>query len=339
MNKSIQKQFLDIILDKYPKKSEAVDALASKLGLGKDAIYRRMRGDTLLTPDEMKELAIQFKISMDNLIYGNTDTFFFSYNAWSDQIKDYNNYVSNLQADLVQVSKLPDATFRYASSEIPFFFYCFIPELIKFKLYIFARTIWDVEYLQDKPFDFDLIPVTTVQMTNELIKEYIKIPSTDLWSQNIMDNTLSQIEYHVTSGGFKNEADAVLLCEKLQELNIHMRSMAKYGKKFLLGSNPESSGAAFDLYHNEMVYTNNTILVNSAMGDMVYTTFCSPNFLKSTDKKICQHSNNWYNKLLSKSHSISQHAERGRNTYFNILNRKIESTRKRIAYAIGLEES
>lgn len=334
----LQEYLLEIVLNQYAKRSEAVDALAELFDIGKDAIYRRMRGDTLLTPDEIKTLARKYHISLDAYVFENNNTTFFSYNQFTRRILNFEDYLDDILQDLHQISKLPNPQIYYASAEIPIFHHCFFPELIHFKLYVWGRTIWDFDYLNDRPFDFDLIPPSVTEMTEQILKLYRDIPSIEIWSMNIMDFTLSQIEFHVISGGFRDKNDALLLCDRLIDLVNHLRLMAENGKQFLMDRNPaEAAGASFNLYHNEMVYTNNTIMVNTDAGSAVYTAFGNPNFLKSTDQKMCDYTNGWFKKMFSKSESISQTGEKSRAWFFNGLRRKIENAKKRIALQIGEE--
>ena len=71
MTNELQTRLLEQISNKYQRKSEAVDILSNLLSIGKDAVYRRLRGDTLLTPDEIGQLAKAFDISLDAFVFEN----------------------------------------------------------------------------------------------------------------------------------------------------------------------------------------------------------------------------------------------------------------------------
>jgi len=330
MKKSIQDTLLEIVLSNFEKRSQAVDVLSEKLNIGKDAVYRRLRGDTILTPEEIALLARDYNISLDALVFEDTDTLFFKYSPFIKPINEFRDFLLPIQQGFEEIQKLPDTHIYYTYCEIPFFLYCFFPELISFKLYVWGRTVWDFDYLTETQFDFEVIPYSIIQITEELLASYKSIPSTELWSLNIVDNTLNQIEYFVNSGKFKDDNDALSLCDKLLALIEHMRAMALHGTKFLINGSPEDGGAYFNLYHNEMVYTNNTIFVNNPVRPMVYTTFSNPNFLISTDRKVCEYMDNWFTRLIAKSNPISTHSEKNRDWFFNALKRKINISRKRI---------
>lgn len=327
---SIQEKIFELILSRYPRRADAVDALCEILHSSKDPVYRRLRGDTLLSPEELMTLARHFHLSLDALVYGQSDHVVCSFNAFSRKVNDFSDYLTGYVADLQQMRQLPGIHLYYASAEIPVMTYNFLPELISFKLYIWGRTSWNLDFLRDRPFDFDLVTPPVLRLSQAVLDHYLHIPSTELWSLNIVDNTLSQIEYHVYSGGFRDPNDAVVLCEKLVVWAAHMKAMAAVGKKFPLGSQPSDKSGELHLYHNELVFTNNTALIHSELGRAVYSAFSNPNFLKSTDPKLCEYAETWFASVIAKSNLISLSAEKGRDWFFQGLVKKIERVKQRI---------
>ena len=57
----------------------------------------------------------------------------------------------------------------------------------------FSQT--DFDFLRQRNFDFELIDYPTLEATKDLLNSYKVLKSTELWSLNIVDNTLNQIEY------------------------------------------------------------------------------------------------------------------------------------------------
>lgn len=330
MPEGLQAKFLELIFERYQRKADAVEDMAQVLSLGKDAVYRRVRLETSITPDEMATLAKHYKLSLDELIYKNTETFFFTFNALTRTVHGFEDFLGSVYADIHMLSHIPDALIYYASGEIPIFYYCFYPELISFKLYIWGKTIWDIPYIRSQPYSIDLIPFPSYQLSQDIVNLYRRLPTIELWSLNFMDNTLNQIEYQVNTGGFVDNQEAVVLCDKLIELALHMKSMAEHGRKFAPNRDP-STGGSFNLFHNEMIYTNNTILVATPVGKMVYTTFCNPNFLKTSDPDICDFKEKWFKQILERSNKLSQGSgEKMREWFFSRILRKIEVMRNRV---------
>lgn len=334
MQRLPQDEFLDRVSARFPKKMEAVDFLSKLLHLGKDAVYRRLRGEKTLTYDEVVLIATTLNISLDQLIYKKGEVISFEFSGLQRQANSFDEYLNGLIIDIAGLAKLTDAHIYYASSEIPIFLYCFFPELIKFKLFVWGRSVWNLAALQEQTFRFDLISPPTIKLTHELLDHYKTIDSTELWNANIIDNTLNQIEYHVNSGLFQNPKDAFVLYDKLEKLINHMQSMAKAGSKFLIGQHADERSSQFNLYHNEMIYTNNTILVKAEEGMALYTSFGNPNFLKSTDEKVCRFTSAWFSQILEKSNSISQQSEKDRAMFFQSLMNKLYKAGERLKYLI-----
>lgn len=337
MHNAFQSKFFEQILSKFPKKSLAVEELSELLAVGKDAIYRRLRGDTLLTPDELQQLSLKYHISLDAMIYDTNNTVFCNYNAFTQKVTNFHQYLEGILGQIQQVAQLPNSTVHYASVEIPVFYYMYFPDLIAFKLYVWGLTTWNLEYLNERKFSKDLISYPTLKSIEELHQTYNNLPSTELWSLGILDNTLNQIEYISVTNRFENPEDALGLCDILMQLMGHLKSMAAYGHKFPPNISAHTGGGTFDLYHNELYSTNNTILVNTIAGQILFTTFCNPNFLTSTDSRLCTFTKDWFKTIISKSNSISLHSEKGRNWFFNRLERKIKAVRNRIEMQLSEE--
>ncbi len=335
MSKPLQTQILEDILSRFPKRAAAVEALATLFGVQKDAVYRRLRGDTLLTPDEISLLAKTYNLSLDKMVSEDSSMVSFSFSPFVSTITSVGQYLQNISDDLTQVLKLPDVHVYYVSFEIPFFYYAFFPELISFKLYIWGKTIWDFDYLKDRPFDFDVFSYPDEKIIDEVLKSFLSLNTTEIWSVNILDNTLNQIEYFVNTGGFKNPEDAYVLCDKLKELVEQWRKMAEHGKKFPLGNYDEGVAKGdFHLYEQELLITSNLILVSSPLTKLIYPIISNPNYLRSNDKKMCDFQEEWFKRAISKSIFISTQNEKSRASFFNTLIKKINGTRRRIETAL-----
>jgi transcriptional regulator with XRE-family HTH domain len=330
----LQLYLFEEILTRFPRRPDAVEALSKLLNIGQDAIYRRMRGDSSLSSDEIALLAKKFNVSLDKFIFQQSDTVVFTFNPFSHKVRSFEDYLKGIEIDLDMMIRLPDIKIMDAWTEIPFFYYIYFPELFCFKFYVWGRTIWNFEYLQTRKFTLDIIPVPVIQQAQKILERYRQIPSTQLWSLSIVDNTLTQIEYHVNSGSFERPEDALLLCKKVLELAEHMEKMAVYGKKIVVGGNADRGGADLELYHNEMLSTNNTIYVQSRVGRSVYTTISNPNFLKTSDDQMCTYTDDWFQNVIAKSRIMSKSGESGRRFFFDRLRRRIETVRKRVTLLV-----
>lgn len=327
---NLQERIFELILSRHVSRSEAVDHLCQLMNLSKDAVYRRIRCDTVLSPDELADLVTHYRFSVDAIISGQSNAVISTFSAFSKKVNNFFDYLEGVNQDLEQIRKLPNAYLHYTSSELPVFTYNFFPELMGFKLYVWGRITWDLPYLRDRPFDFELISPPIIREMETLLQHYLHLPSTELWSLHIMDNTLAQIEYHLYSGGFRNPSDTLLLCDKLAIWIEHNKLMAASGKKFSLNTGPSEKSGEFELYHNEMVYNNITAMITSDVRQFVYAAYCNPNFLRSDNPQICQYTETWFKNVIAKSTPISRSSEKNRELFFRELARRLEKVRQRL---------
>lgn len=317
-----------MIADNFPNKAAFVEDLTRLLGFGKDAAYRRIRGDSFLAPEEMRILAEHYGISLDRLIFEQSNSVLFSFNAFTRQVKDFDDFFDSILESMGQMRAIPDVRIQYAALEIPIFYYSMYARITSFKLYVWGRSIWNMAYTQNLPFSYDLIPPSTLEKAEEIYHFYMHLPSMEMWSMNMFDNTLNQIEYHLTSGQFKHKEDALTLMDDMDLLCDHMRTMAREGHKRTRRSGADY--AALEIYHNEMIYTNNTILVLSPHRRGVFTTYGNPNFLFSSDGRIVDYTADWFKRVLDKSTPLTHSNEKARNWYFDHIKAKIRETRERM---------
>jgi hypothetical protein len=215
--------------------------------------------------------------------------------------------------------------------EIPAFHYFYNRELTAFKLYVWGLTSLGFDFLEGRKFSFNFVSPDNFVISDNIAKLYNQLPSTELYSLNIVDHTLNHIEYIAAIDGFENPEDALTLCDAVQSTMAHARNMAEKGMKFSPGSEPkEGVNARFDLYHNELVSTNNTFLLKSSATKVLYTTFGNPNFLMTTDDRMCDYADKWLDSTIKKSTTISNHSEKSRAWFFNRLEKRIKRSRNRI---------
>ena len=144
---------------------------------------------------------------------------------------------------------------------------------------------------------------------------------------NVLDSTINQIEHYFLINLLQNKRDALKLCQALQELVINLEIMVSRGKKSNEDNVPKDS---FKLYHNDIIYTNNTILIESESHKILYYSFVSPDYLRTTDTRIVEYTKNWFEDIISKSNQISAQGEKIRKYFFGYLFQKISTLKQKI---------
>ncbi|MFZ1378944.1 MAG: hypothetical protein WAS56_04715, partial [Saprospiraceae bacterium] len=227
-------------------------------------------------------------------------------------------------------SQLPEKYVYYTSNEISLFQYFQYPVLAAFKLYIWARTNWGIADLAALHAEIENIKNDSkvsfsLQKINAL---YNLFPSTEIWSINILDNTLNQLRWFIDSGEL---SDPVLIGEITDSLhNLLMQN--KINMAISSKSNRQDSQVSipWKVYYNEMTHTNNTILVTHAAGMITFVTHDNPNFMITTSAEFGTSTKQWMEKLIQKSENICGESEKIRNKYFSILQQKVKQFEQEI---------
>jgi hypothetical protein len=96
------------------------------------------------------------------------------------------------------------------------------------------------------------------------------------------------------------------------------------------GKSPEGIENSFRLYRNEVLVTDNTILVNADGQKTSYNTYNVINQLITTNPVFCNQIENSLRNLMQKSTMISGTSAKERYRFFHILHEKIKALRIRI---------
>jgi len=67
-NDSWYEGFVETLLERYPKKTQLVEALMDLLFIEREAVYRRLRGDVVFSVHELVKISSSWNISLDSII-------------------------------------------------------------------------------------------------------------------------------------------------------------------------------------------------------------------------------------------------------------------------------
>jgi Asp-tRNA(Asn)/Glu-tRNA(Gln) amidotransferase C subunit len=136
--KEIQLSFLSKVKQALPANVSLVDELAELLNTSNDSAYRRMRGETLLSIDEIDLICSHFKVSFDthSNSESNSGTVTFNYFKIEGKAENFKQWLSGLRNNVKQIEEV----------EVP----DFIPEYNH-------KNQWREDVISEKEFDGDSI--------------------------------------------------------------------------------------------------------------------------------------------------------------------------------------
>jgi hypothetical protein len=324
---NFQQSFFKQLEEQFTKRGEMVNELSDTLNVGRDAVYRRLRGDTTLSADELMLLARKYDINLDAK-QEVSKTIDFSNTLY--QINSEVEYLQDVERQINSVSSLKGVRMDYATPELPLFYVLLMPTLLAFKMYVYGLTSWDFSKWKGGNFRPELMDPEIYKIAQRALPPLCKLPGRELWSVGILDVTLRQIEHAVDVGRLIDFELVKRMFSEVEGIIDHMEAMTECGKRFLPGTVPTDKSPNFCVYHNELTNTNNVIIVKSEEGSFVLSTFVNPDYIISTDERIQKRMETWFENLIENSDVLIANSGKYKEQYFSQLRRLSAVTKQRI---------
>jgi hypothetical protein len=312
---SIQTTFLNQVKRNLPVNQSFVDELAEALNISRDSAYRRIRGETILSLDEAKTLYNRFGVSIDVLFANSSEMVTFHRRVVS--YKDYNveKWLGSVLKNLDHLSGFEKNEMIFSAKDIPVFHYFRLPELSAFKLFFWMKTLFEYPEYEYSKYNKDLVPKELIGLATRVWSKYSTISSTEIWNEEILYDTLKQIEFYHDCGLFANPDEAIMLCDQLSKLLEVVEGEAVSGKK--------SEGGSFNLYNNEILIADNTVFARMGNTRCVYVNQNALNLLLTFQEPFCERTEMYLQNLIKKSTLISVTGHRERARFFKNMNDRI----------------
>ena len=325
---NLQQQFFDQLKEKIPTHLSLIEELSSLLNISDDSVYRRIRGDKELSFSEMQKLSGHFNISLDAIFsLQNNQSILFNDHKINQDTFTFEQYLSGLLDQLIQLKELDNAEIIYSAKDFPLFHYFQFPLLASFKLFFWQKSILDFELFKNKFFSKEII-FPEVSLGKKVLSLYYQIPVAEIWSEEIIHSTLRQIELYYESEFFEDPDVVSEILDEMEQMLNHLQNMADQGCRYLYGKEIQQGGS-YKLYFNELILTNNSLIVQSRDHKTVYLTYNELNYLSTANETFCINFYESIDTLISKSALISTTSEKIRNMFFNKLYKKLNETRKK----------
>lgn len=310
-------RLMNMVKELIPHNVSFVDELSDLLGISNDSIYRRLRGETSLTIDEVQIICKTFKISFDSFINNNLASVTFDYKNLFNSEEGFEVYLNSILNDITKIQAARNKNIIYAAKDLPIFYNFRFDELSSFKLFYWLRSVIDVPSLQGKKYNPKLISENLLSVGRKIYLTYSKIPSAEVWCEGSLASLFKQIEYYWDSGFFAVKNDAILLCEIVKQQFDIIQKQAETSSKIISDNKiPKEFENNFKLYSSEIEIGNNCILANIENNLSVYLTHNTFNKLISSNQSFCAETEQWLQNLMKKSTLISGVSEKYRYQFF-----------------------
>lgn len=331
MANQLHHYLLNQIVSQYSRRSEAVNELSDILHLTPDAIYRRLRGESILNAEEVERLAHHYQISLDALLGTDARHVTFDFLPGAEEVVTVEHFMESVHSLLLDMQKCSQVKLYSISANMHLFYYVFAPKLFKFKLFVWGNTIWNIPALRMERYSEQIFPSFIDGLIQRIRQDFIAYHTIELWSMSMVDDTLNQLAYFTYSGRFESPRIVESLYDELIDLIRLLQSFAAHGCKF---NRPEVPQGLFDLYHNEVIHASQTFYVSSVEKDLVIMPFATPSFVITQNQQTCEHLAAWFDQIIRKSSPISTANEKNRNFFFNQILQNINFSRQRLEHLL-----
>jgi len=325
-----QVKFFQFLKNKSPQHLSFVDEVTNVLNISEDSAYRRIRGDKVLAFEELQQLCIHFKVSLDQLLKLPTHNILFYGRYIRPGEFDFASYLDAMLQLFKTILPLPDKEIIYLCKDIPVYHYYLFPEIVAFKYFSWMKTLLNFPALKNATFSVNILPPELLLKGRRIAEAYYQVPSTEILNPDNILTTLRQIEFYKDSGYFSSAKDIRMVYEALEETFVHLKHQVEYGCKFMPGENPESKKNNFNFFYNRVILGDNTIMVVTDRVKTAFINYDVLNYMYTRDETFSEPFYIDMQNMMKKSTLISQTGEKQRNVFFGILMNKIKERKKNL---------
>jgi hypothetical protein len=324
---NIQSLFLEKVKDQLPPNLSLADELAEVLNISRDSAYRRIRGDTVLSLDETKIICHRYGVSIDGLLSPAADMVSFKLTVLNAETFPFDKYLLSVYENLEMISRVESKEVIWYAKDLPIWHYFQYPRLSAFKLYFWDKTFVRGSRLRTEKYNQNLVSKELIALGLRVWEKYTVIPSTEILNYEALNATLRQIEFAYECGMFSSKEAALQLLEDCVVMLNHIKVEAEEGLKSTQGT---AGSGAFNLYLNEVLIGDNSVLFRIGDKRMVFITANQFNILSTTHEHFCKLMEDYVANMVNKSTLISHTAERERSKFFNRMDKKVQNVRERL---------
>lgn len=321
---SVQSSFLNQVRSKLAPSISFADELAEVLSVSRDSAYRRIRGETLLSLDEVKKLCDHFRISLDQALSPSAELVTFQVRSLNAGNFSFEKWLQSIYDNLHMISQFTEKELIYHAKDLPIFHYFQYPLLSAFKMYFWLRTFAQHTSRAHAKFHSGVIPQDLISLGTRIWEKYAGIPSTEILSEEALTATLRNIEFVFDCGLFEDRRDAVRLCDDCERLLEQLGLQAENARK-----GAEDAGR-FDIYHNEILIGDNTILFKMGEKRVTFVTANNFDLLATSQEFFCHQTEQHIQNVIKRSTLLSRNAQKERAKFFNNVGDHVRATRARV---------
>ncbi|MFZ4796741.1 MAG: hypothetical protein ACOYMA_04555 [Bacteroidia bacterium] len=319
----LQNNLFQIIKSKLNTESNLAKAIAESLNVSLDAAYKKIKGERLIDLAELQVLLSTYKIpiaELDNI--NNYGKVWFNFNPIGNNDFTYKNYLQQMVNNLKMLVSNNVKYIIYSAKEIPMFYNFMFPELGCFKSFVWQKSILNLTAFEEEKFSIYELDLEIIELGNQIYKLYNQIRSKEIWNYETVNCTYRQIDFYKIAGLFANNESYELIIEQYNKLLNHIENQTAIGRK--IDYHTKENQAYFDLYHNELIVGDNSVLVQFEKNQLAFITPNAVNSFSSTQTEVTEYISNNFDTILSQSVRLNKQSDKIRKPFFDRIKNSYE---------------
>lgn len=260
-------------------------AVSNTLGISSSNAYKRIRGDSKLTADELFLLLTEFDIDLQEF-EGITELTSHLSAIRPSFIRDVSSLTQYLEETRGMLSAMTNMghTLYYSARDMPLFHYFFSDNLARFKHLIWLRS---TNYSESRNLRMEDISLGILWNSRELFDLYGHMTTMELWSERTISNMLVQINF-VVENFILEKDEARLIIEDLRQLIKHLQANCQ-------------EDSAHQLYLMPYLNMANNAYIETHGIKTVFLSFADINYIRTSNASMCADMKMWFEeqKLLA----------------------------------------
>jgi hypothetical protein len=299
---------IEAMKEKLPLKGKLADMLMDTLYIGKEAVYRRLRGEVPFTLQEAALVSRKLGISLDKIIgisFKSNAMFDMNIVDYDDPFESYYNILYKYVRLINTLEDDPNSSLGTSSNIIPQTLYLKHDLLAKFRLF---KWMYQNKYIQCKSFEELEFPQKLINIQKDYVDMTKHFHSIDyIWDSMIFQHLINDIQYFSSIHLISNEAKEDIKKE-LFLLTNELEDLATKGKT--------ENGNTVRIYVSHINFEATYSYVETNNIQLSLIRVYSINSLTTMDNEIFCSLKEWIQSLKKFSTLISESGEMQRIQFF-----------------------
>ena len=299
---------IEAMKEKLPLKGKLADMLMDTLYIGKEAVYRRLRGEVPFTLQEAALVSRKLGISLDKIIgisFKSNAMFDMNIVDYDDPFESYYNILYKYVRLINTLEDDPNSSLGTSSNIIPQTLYLKHYLLAKFRLF---KWMYQNKYIQCKSFEELELPQKLINIQKDYVDMTKHFHSIDyIWDSMIFQQLINDIQYFSSIHLISNEAKEDIKKE-LFLLTNELEDLATKGKT--------ENGNTVRIYVSHINFEATYSYVETNNIQLSLIRVYSINSLTTMDNEIFCSLKEWIQSLKKFSTLISESGEMQRIQFF-----------------------